>query len=186
MTSSQPNKQAPTELTQTEPLITRINDLIREMGQRLADGDDYEHQWMADHCDDPEAKVLLLDMTVGMLHVLDAIGRLEPVNGITISKQFGIPKGSVSKVTRKLAAKNLIVTEALPNNKKEILFRMTPLGKVIFDAHRQMHEEMERRMSRFLQRYTVDELQFIARIIQDFGQMRWFSEQSLPDESSSP
>jgi len=62
-----------------------------------------------------------------MLHVLDAIGRLEPVNGIIISKQFGIPKGSVSKVTRKLAAKNLIITESIPNNKKEILFRMTAL-----------------------------------------------------------
>ncbi|WP_286154941.1 hypothetical protein [Bacillus sp. FJAT-27264] len=36
-----------------------------------------------------------------MLHVLDAIGQLEAVNGITISKQFGFPKGSVSKITRK-------------------------------------------------------------------------------------
>jgi DNA-binding MarR family transcriptional regulator len=156
--------------------------LIREMGQRMADGDDYEHQWMAEHCDNPEAAALLPEMTVGMLHVLDAIGRMEPVNGISISKQFGIPKGSVSKATRKLAAKNLVITETLPNNKKEILFRMTPLGKVIFDTHRQMHEEMEQRMSLFLRRYSVDELQFIARIIQDFGQMRWFNDQALLDE----
>jgi DNA-binding MarR family transcriptional regulator len=168
-----------TDAAQTEPLINRINDLMREMGQRLTDSDDYEHQWMADHCDDPKAAALLPDMTVGMLHVLDAIGRLEPVNGITISKQFGIPKGSVSKVTRKLAAKGLIITETLPNNKKEILFRMTALGKAVFDAHRTMHLEMERRMSDFLRRYSVDELQFIARIIQDFGEMRWFSEQDI-------
>jgi hypothetical protein len=30
----------------------------------------------------------------------------------------------------------------------------------------------------------VDELQFIARIIQDFGDMRWFSEKDVLDLSS--
>ena len=179
--TSPSNTQQAVDPTQADPLINRINDLIREMGERLADGDDYEHQWMADHCDNPEVAALLPDLTVGMLHVLDAIGRLEPVNGITISKQFGIPKGSVSKVTRKLAAKNLIITETIPNNKKEILFRMTPLGKEIFNVHRMMHIEMEQRMSQFLRRYSSDELKFIAQIIQDFGQMRWFSDQALPE-----
>lgn len=169
------------DTSQTEVLITQINGLIREMGQRLADGDDYEHQWMVDHSTNPDAIALLPDMTVGMLHVLDAIGRLEPVNGITISKHFGIPKGSVSKVTRKLAAKNLIVTEALPNNKKEILFRMTALGREIFEVHRAMHLEMEQRMSGFLRRYSPDELRFIANIIQDFGQMRWFNQQNMAE-----
>lgn len=103
------------------------------------------------------------------------------MNGITISKQFGIPKGSVSKVTRKLTAKNLIVTETLPNNKKEILFRMTKLGKEIFEVHRAMHLEMEQRMSEFLRRYSADELRFIAKIIQDFGQMRWFAQQGMTE-----
>lgn len=68
------NHQASIDTPQTEPQIERINDLFREMGQRLADGDDYEHRWMAEHCEDPEAAALLPDMTVGMLHVLDAIG----------------------------------------------------------------------------------------------------------------
>ncbi len=170
-----------TEPSQTESLINQINDLIREMGERLADGDDFEHQWMAQHIENAEAAALLPGMTVGMLHVLDAIGRLEPVNGITISKQFGIPKGSVSKVTRKLAAKNLIITETIPNNKKEILFRMTSLGKEVFDVHRAMHVQMEQRMSLFLRRYSADELKFIATIIHDFGQMRWFNDQGLVD-----
>ena len=168
-----------TDTLQTETLINQINTLIREMGERLADGDDFEHQWMVEHCESPEVAALLPGMTVGMLHVLDAIGRLEPVNGITISKQFGIPKGSVSKVTRKLVAQNLIVTETIPNNKKEILFRMTSLGKEVFNVHRAMHMQMEQRMSLFLRRYSADELKFIATIIRDFGQMRWFNDQGL-------
>ncbi|CAH0119947.1 hypothetical protein PAE9249_02456 [Paenibacillus sp. CECT 9249] len=43
---------------------------------------------------------LLKDITVTELHIADAIGRLEPVNGITVSKQSGIPKGTV--ITRRL------------------------------------------------------------------------------------
>ncbi len=168
--------QNPSDASQTEPLIDQINVLIREMGQNLADEDDHEHRWMVQHCENPDVAALLPEMTVGMLHVLDAIGRLEPVNGITISKQFGIPKGTVSKVTRKLSAKNLIITETIPNNKKEILFRITPLGKQVFDIHRAMHVEMEQRMSAFLRRYSADELKFIARIIHDFGEMRWLTE----------
>ena len=65
---------------------------------------------------------LLQDLTITTLRVLDAIGRLEPVNGITISEQFQNPKGTVYKITRRLLAKHLISTESLPQNKKEILF----------------------------------------------------------------
>lgn len=42
------------------------------------------------------------DITVTELHIADAIDRLEPVNGITVSKQSGIPKGTVSKIKRRL------------------------------------------------------------------------------------
>jgi len=34
-------------------------------------------------------------------------------------------------------------------------------------------------MSKFLRRYSADELRFIVKIIQDFEEMRWFNEQSL-------
>jgi DNA-binding MarR family transcriptional regulator len=101
------------------------------------------------------------------LCVLDAIGQLEPVNGITISKQFRIPKGSVSKATRRLIAKKLITRESLPNNKKEILFRLTPLGRELFHAHRAFDQQMERGFVQFLERYNTDELRLLVRVLHD-------------------
>ncbi len=80
-------------------------------------------------------------MTLVMLHVLDAIGRLEPVNSITISKDTNIPKGTVTKIIPKLISKKFITKESLPNNKKEYLFRITPLGKELFNLHEVMHKE---------------------------------------------
>src|SRR6266496_2129734 len=93
--------------------------------------------------------------------------QLEPVNGINISKQVRIPKGSVSKATRRLITKKLIKKESLPNNKKEVLFRLTPLGRELFDVHRAFDQQMERGFIRFLQKYDADQLQFIVRVLQD-------------------
>jgi DNA-binding MarR family transcriptional regulator len=89
------------------------------------------------------------------------------VNGITISEQFRIPKGTVSKITRRLVAKNLISKESLPNNKKEMLFRLTPLGRELFEVHRAFDEQMERGFMHFLQYYSSDELRLLVRVLHD-------------------
>jgi DNA-binding MarR family transcriptional regulator len=99
------------------------------------------------------------------LRVIDAIGRLEPVNGITISAQFHIPKGTVSKVTRRLIASKLVSAESLPNNRKEVLFRLTPLGRELFEVYRAFDEQMERGFIQFLRRYSAEELRLLLRVL---------------------
>lgn len=61
--------------------------------------------------DDAEVVEFLKEMSVIMLHIIDAIGRMQPVNGITISKQFVI-KG---EVFRKLRANLWSLTRSNPN-----------------------------------------------------------------------
>ncbi|GIP32523.1 MarR family winged helix-turn-helix transcriptional regulator [Paenibacillus sp. J2TS4] len=161
------NKIQAARATDKLPLITEVMGLFEQIGKRMQTEDDEERRWLIQHCTDPALDKLLKDMTVMELHVVDAIGRLEPVNGITISKTFGIPKGSVSKITRRLAARGLIQTENLPNNKKEILFRTTPLGQELFELHQALHRQMERGVVRFLQKYGSDELDLVARILKD-------------------
>jgi DNA-binding MarR family transcriptional regulator len=119
------------------------------------------------HSGDPQVVEVLHDATPTALRVVDAIGRLAPVNGITIAEQFRIPKGTVSKITRRLVAQGLIRTESLPGNKKEILFRLTPLGTEVFLVHRAFDEQMERGFLRFLQQYNDDELRLLVRILED-------------------
>ncbi len=126
---------------------------------------------------------LLQDATITTLRVLDAIGQLEPVNGITISEQFRIPKGTVSKITRRLLAKHLTSTESLPHNKKEILFRLTPLGRELFQVHRAFDEQMERGFIHFLQHYSADELQLLVRVLHDATEASFLT---LGLQASSP
>ena len=149
------------------PIIAEIMGLLSQVARKLEPENAETREWMARHCQNPVIIELLRDLTLMSLRVLDAIGRMEPVNGITISKQFHIPKGSVSKITRRLIGHKLIEKEYLPANKKEVLFRLTPLGRELFDVHRAFDQQMERGLTQFLQRYSQEELQFIVRILQD-------------------
>jgi DNA-binding MarR family transcriptional regulator len=150
-----------------EPMITEIMSLLSKVSEKLEPDNLGMNQWIIQNFNNPKIAELLQDSTFMMLRVLDAIGQLEPVNGITISKQFRIPKGSVSKATRRLIAKKLIRTASLPNNKKEILYRTTSMGKELFQAHRAFDEQMEKSFVRFLKKYDDDQLRFIVRVLRD-------------------
>ena len=152
---------------ETESLAVHILALLSQVTERFDSDENEAWQWFAQHSHNPLIVELLRDSTTTTLRVLDAIGRSEPVNGITISEHFRIPKGTVSKITRRLVAKNLISKESLPNNKKEMLFRLTPLGRELFEVHRAFDEQMERGFMHFLQRYSADELRVLVRVLQD-------------------
>ncbi len=151
----------------TGPALAEIMVLLSKVSEKFEPENNDTKQWMVQNSQNPKVAEILQDSTLMMLRVLDAIGQLEPVNGITISKQFRIPKGSVSKTTRRLIAKKLIKKESLPNNKKEVLFRLTPLGRKLFDVHRAFNQQMERGFVQFLQKYDADQLHFIVRVLQD-------------------
>lgn len=155
--------------------IFEIMALLGQVSEKFEPGESEMKQWMIQNLQSPQVIEILQDSTLMTLRVLDAVGRLEPVNGITISKQSRIPKGSVSKITRRLIAKKLITKESLPNNKKEILFRTTQLGKEIFLTHQAFDQKMEKGFTRFLKKYTPDELSFMIRILQDFVKAKLLS-----------
>ncbi|WP_223264300.1 winged helix DNA-binding protein [Paenibacillus sp. IHB B 3084] len=163
-------------------LIKKLIETIPKLQKRFQAEDDEEKDWMIQHCSNPIIIDFLKESTVMMLHVIDAIGQLEPVNGTSISKQFGIPKGSVSKITRKLVQQQIIRTEFLPDNKKEVLFLTTPLGKEIFDLHLALHKQMNKGINRFLQRYDEDELLFLIKGFEDTLEASWVNSESVVEE----
>ncbi|WP_018754378.1 winged helix DNA-binding protein [Paenibacillus terrigena] len=186
MTQPSDSNWSTIEATHKAQLVQELMETTAKLQAKFQAEDDEEKQWLVANSSNPEVLSFLQESTVIMLHVIDAIGRLEPVNGITISKQFGIPKGSVSKITRRLVEKEIIRTEYLPGNKKEVLFCTTPLGKEIFDLHQALHRQIDRGVHRFLQRYSEDELKFITQCLQDTLEASWVhddsqGEWSLPD-----
>jgi DNA-binding MarR family transcriptional regulator len=148
-------------------LSAQVIALLAKLTERFDSAENEEWQWLIEHSPSPTIVEILHDSTVMALRVLDAIGRLEPVNGITISEQYRIPKGTVSKITRRLIARKLISQGRLPNNRKELLFRLTALGRDLFDLHRTFDEQMERGFLQFLQRYDAEALRLLVGVLQD-------------------
>ena len=66
-------------------------------------------------------------------HCIDFIGRLELPNVTKVAEQMQMTRGAISKMTKKLLAKGLIEKYTLETNRKEVYFRLTDQGKLLFE-----------------------------------------------------
>lgn len=158
-----------------DELIKKLYQTAIEVQHKTQLEEDLGKQWLLKHSPSKEVSAVIEYMTVLMLHILEAIRQLEPVNGITISKQFDISRGSISKVTKKLEEKELIIIGSLPSNKKELYFRTTALGQEVCELHHALHEEIDVSVHQFLQQYGEEELETTLTILTDAMQTAWLS-----------
>ena len=72
-------------------------------------------------------------------------------------------------MTKKLLAKGLIEKYTLETNKKEVYFKLTECGRVLFQEHEKRHKQWEKRDMQFLSRYSKDETDTILKFMQEFN-----------------
>lgn len=150
------------------PLIDEIRHLFMRTANRHAVQIDKETQYLLQNCTNPNMKEIIKGLTEISFHILDAIGRYEPINSIKITQRTDIPKGTVSKNIQKLMIRNLIIKTYLPNNKKESVFNLTTLGEELFELHVKMHQRLDDNMSAFFKKYSKQNLQFLVRFLKDY------------------
>lgn len=73
------------------------------------------------------------------MHMVEVILHHPGVNTTELSRITGIPKGTVSKMTRKLEQRGLLELFRQGGNLKEVHYRGTTLGRRVFDAHVEFH-----------------------------------------------
>ncbi|MCY0869868.1 MAG: MarR family transcriptional regulator, partial [Firmicutes bacterium] len=147
--------------------------LVQALGRRIAA--DEEGAWLRAHCTNPLLEEKLIGLTVLTMHVLDAIGRRQSANGAMISKEMGIPKGTVSKITRRLLEHGLIETHMPADNRKEIHFNLTALGGELYHLHQRLHRRIDEGMERIFGKYDEEELRFIATFLEDLVTSPWIA-----------
>jgi DNA-binding MarR family transcriptional regulator len=160
-------------------LIHKVLSLTKEIHKRFQNEDDEERQWLLDQCKNPEIIVYLKELTVTMLHVIDAVGNMQPVNGVTIASKLDIPKGSVSKITRKLLQRAIVQQHSLPYNNKEKLFSLTSIGHEIYKLHQALDQQIARGVQSFMQKYNKNELHFLIRCMEDTIKTSWVNPESI-------
>ncbi|MGO4374278.1 MarR family transcriptional regulator [Paenibacillus sp. MCAF20] len=101
------------------------------------------------------------------VHVIDCIGRHEPINNTGIAEAMNLSKASITKIGSKLLEEGFVKRTQMNDNKKESYFRLSQQGKKIFELHERLHELEAERFYRFLDRYSEMELKVIHKFLQD-------------------
>lgn len=98
------------------------------------------------------------------VQLLDVINNHEGANASELAKILGVTCGAVGQVIKKLMSKALIESYQLPDNKKEIYFRLTELGRRASVGHRKHHETLNAGVLNYLDQLEDADLQRISKI----------------------
>jgi DNA-binding MarR family transcriptional regulator len=113
-------------------------------------------------------KLKELRLSLTEFHIISCIGDNGQANQTLVSKSVNLSNAGVYKNTLKLSDKKVIKLEKLPNNKKEVHYRLTPLGEELYRIHSEMHRITEQNFMERLSGFTIRELASINRFLSEF------------------
>jgi DNA-binding MarR family transcriptional regulator len=154
-----------------EEQIRQVYAKLARLAGELDDRDKSIQLWLAENFHHPQLNLQAKDITVLTLRVLHVIAERGPLNGMAISSATRIPKGSVSKIASRLVSKKLAARQRVSGNKKEIQFRITPLGKELVAANRAFDKRIEKKSTALMKSYSLEELAFLNRVLDDFSKL---------------
>lgn len=102
-------------------------------------------------------------------HCIDAIGSIERPNVTRIAQHLGMTRSAISKIAKRMQAAGLVESYQLPDNRKEVYFRLTPAGQEVFDDHEARHNLWRARDEEFFARHSEEELAVIESFMRDFN-----------------
>ncbi len=103
------------------------------------------------------------------LHCIEAIGKLERPNGVQLATLLSMTRGAVTKLAKRLLQDGLIERYTISDNKKEIYYRLTSIGEVLYKEHEVAHTKWEERDIAFLSSVPIKEQQVVLEFLQKFN-----------------
>ncbi|MDR1322781.1 MAG: MarR family transcriptional regulator [Gracilibacteraceae bacterium] len=99
------------------------------------------------------------------VQLLDTIDLCPDANAGELARHIGVTGGAVSQVTKKLLDKGLVESYRMPDNRKEVFFRLTPLGEKVCRGHEKHHEKTDESFQNFISRSSEKDLQVICNFL---------------------
>jgi DNA-binding MarR family transcriptional regulator len=94
-----------------------------------------------------------LDLSLAECGIIGQIQGNEKLNTTGLAQKSGMSKGGVSKLTARMAAKKLLLTIRLPDNQKEVYYKLAPLGEELAALYSELIRREERRIAKLLSDY---------------------------------
>uniref|UniRef100_UPI001642A71E MarR family transcriptional regulator n=2 Tax=Paenibacillus TaxID=44249 RepID=UPI001642A71E len=103
---------------------------------------------------------------------IDFIEKMEDANVTKLANVFQVTRGAISKVTKRLIEMGAIERYQRPDNKKEIYFKLTDIGREIYWEHEKMHQTRIERDSGFFSQLSDEEKDNLIPILNKiYGQI---------------
>lgn len=115
-------------------------------------------------------KNALKDYTPSEIHCIDYISKNENCNVKRLAEAFFMTRSAISKLTKKMINKGLIYNYQKPDNKKEVYFKLTPLGIKISKIHDDLHTEFELRDKTVFDQLTESDYYSLNRFADIYNQ----------------
>lgn len=113
----------------------------------------------------PELESALKGYTLNEIELIENIALIPNANVTKLAAASYMTRGAISKLTKKLIAKNIIESYQSAENKKEIYFRLTTNGQKINDVHQELHRSFLERDKEVFKHMTNEEFDTIFRFI---------------------
>lgn len=109
------------------------------------------------------------DYNSSEVHCIENIGRNVDSNVTKLAEAFYMTRGAISKMTKKLIKKGVIESYQKPDNKKEIYFRLTKQGQVIYKVHEDLHKEFEERDKAVFEQVTEEQFDSMLNFVEKYS-----------------
>jgi DNA-binding MarR family transcriptional regulator len=103
------------------------------------------------------------------VHCIEYIGRNVDSNVTKLAESFYMTRGAISKINKKLIKKGIIESYQKPDNKKEIYFRLTEQGKVIYKIHEELHKEFQERDKAVFEQVTEEQYDIMLSFVEKYS-----------------
>ncbi|MBU8589646.1 MarR family transcriptional regulator [Priestia megaterium] len=113
----------------------------------------------------PELESALNGYTLNEIELIENIALIPNANVTKLAAASYMTRGAISKLTKKLIAKNIIESYQNAENKKEIYFRLTTSGQKINYIHQELHQSFLKRDKEVFEHMTDEEFDTIFRFI---------------------
>ena len=105
------------------------------------------------------------------IHTIQAIGRHHGINVTNLAEHAGVTKGAVSQTIDKLVRKGLVEKTRLSGNDKEVILKLTNLGKIGFVNHEKFHMDALNVAREYYGDQLEDKLEGINLAVDDICKM---------------
>jgi DNA-binding MarR family transcriptional regulator len=103
------------------------------------------------------------------VHCIECIGRNADSNVTKLAESLYMTRGAISKITKKLMGKGMIESYQKPDNKKEVYFRLTEQGKVIYKIHEELHNEFKERDKAVFEQVTEEQFDMMLSFMEKYS-----------------